>query len=114
METAEKLCHDILLINKAKKVISGSLREVKESYGTNLIALRASGGQATLSDPIFVSKITEHADEVIVHLTDGTSPQALLKKLVDDGATISKFEKVEASLNDIFIDKIRGSHESEG
>lgn len=114
METAEKLCNDILLINKARKVISGSLRQVKESYGTNLIALRASGAERVLADPAFVSKITEHADEVIVHLPDGVIPQTLLKKLIDDGATISKFEKVEASLNDIFIDKIRGSHESEG
>lgn len=113
METAEKLCHDILLINKARKVISGSLREVKESYGRNLIAVRLSGGEGVLADPNLVSKQTEHADEVILHLTDGTSPQTLLRKLIDDGAVISKFEQVEASLNDIFIDKIRGSHESD-
>ena len=113
METAEKLCNDILLINKARKVISGSLREVKESYGKNLIALRATGGENILADPSTVSKLTEHADEVIVHLADGIDPQTLLRKLVDGGAVISKFEKVEASLNDIFIDKIRGSHESD-
>ena len=113
METAERLCNDILLINKARKVISGSLREVKESYGTNLIALRVSGGDQVLEDPSIVSKRTEHADETIVHLTDGTSPQTLLRQLVDWGAVISKFEKIEASLNDIFIDKIRGSHESD-
>jgi ABC-2 type transport system ATP-binding protein len=113
METAEKLCSDILLINKARKVISGSLREVKESYGRDLIALRVSGGEQVLADPANVSKLTEHADEIIVHLTDGTSPQRLLKKLIDSGAIISKFEEVEASLNDIFIDKIRGSHESD-
>jgi ABC-2 type transport system ATP-binding protein len=113
METAEKLCNDILLINKARKVISGSLREVKESYGKNLIALRATGGESILADPSSVAKLTEHADEVIVHLADGTDPQTLLRKLVGGGAVISKFEKVEASLNDIFIDKIRGNHESD-
>ena len=114
METAEKLCHDILLINKARKVVAGSLREVKESYGRNLIALRVSGGGEVLADQALVSKQTEHADEIIVHLTNGTSPQLLLKRLVDTGAIVSKFEQVEASLNDIFIDKIRGSHESDG
>jgi ABC-2 type transport system ATP-binding protein len=111
METAEKLCNDILLINKSRKVISGSLREVKESYGRNLIALRASGAERVLSDPGIVSKKTEHADEIILHLTNGTDPQHLLKTLIDDGAVISKFEKVEASLNDIFIDKVRGAWE---
>jgi ABC-2 type transport system ATP-binding protein len=109
METAEKLCHDILLMNKGRKVVAGSLREVKESYGKNLIALRASGGEAVLGDPSTVAKVTEHADEVVVHLTDGIDSQTLLKRLIDSGAVISKFERVEASLNDIFIDKIRGN-----
>jgi ABC-2 type transport system ATP-binding protein len=113
METAEKLCHDILLINKARKVISGSLREVKESYGRNLIALRAEGGERELNDRSIVAKTESHADEMIVHLADGIDSQVLLKRLVEGGALISKFEKVEASLNDIFIDKIRGSHESD-
>jgi ABC-2 type transport system ATP-binding protein len=39
METAERLCSDIMLINKSKKVIGGSLRQVKESYGKNLIEI---------------------------------------------------------------------------
>jgi ABC-2 type transport system ATP-binding protein len=108
METAEKLCNDILLINKAKKVVGGSLREVKESYGRNLIAVRADGADSVLKDAKLISKTTVHADEVILHLADGINPQMLLKKLVDSGAVISKFERVEASLNDIFIDKVRG------
>ena len=109
METAERLCHDILLINKARKVIGGSLREVKESYGKNLIALRAEGAEKILLDPGLVAKQTIHADEVIVHLANGTDPQVLLRRLIDAGASISKFERVEASLNDIFIDKVRGT-----
>ncbi|MGB2751926.1 MAG: ATP-binding cassette domain-containing protein [Pyrinomonadaceae bacterium] len=108
METAERLCNDILLINKSKKVISGSLREVKASYGKNLIALRAVGGEAVLADCSLVAKATEHSDEVEIELAENADPQALLKKLIESGANISKFEKVEPSLNDIFIDQIGG------
>lgn len=113
METAEKLCKDILLINKAHKVISGSLRQVKESYAKNLIALRAEGAERVLSDPRVVQKQVVHADETIIHLSNGMDPQVLLRKLVEGGAVISKFEKVEPSLNDIFIDKIKGEVRSE-
>ncbi len=109
METAERLCNDILLINKSKKVISGSLREVKASYGKNLIALRAVGGEAVLADRSLVAKATEHSDEVEIELAENADPQALLKKLIESGANISKFEKVEPSLNDIFIDQIGGA-----
>lgn len=106
METAERLCNDILLINKARKVVSGSLRDVKESYGRNLIALRATGGDAVLADKSLVTKVVEHSDEKEIHLADGADTQMLLRTLIDAGAQISKFEQVEPSLNDIFIDQV--------
>ena len=109
METAERLCNDILLINKAKKVIGGSLRQVKESYGKNLIALRAVGGEGVLADPSLVAKITEHSDEVEVELAPNADPQQLLRNLVAANAIISKFEQVEPSLNDIFIEQVGGA-----
>lgn len=107
MSTAERLCHDILLINKARKVVGGSLREVKESYGKNLIALRGESFGNVLEDRSIVSRVETHADEMEIHLADGTDPQLLLKKLLDSGARIDKFERVEPSLNDIFIEKIK-------
>lgn len=107
METAERLCNDILLINKARKVIAGTLREVKESYGKNLIALRAAGGEAVLQDRSLVAKVTEHADEKEVELAAGADSQLLLKRLIENGAVITRFEEVEPSLNDIFIEKVR-------
>lgn len=109
METAERLCNDILLINKSKKVISGSLREVKASYGKNLIALRANGGEAVLGDRSLVAKANEHSDEIEIELAENADPQILLKKLIESGANISKFEKVEPSLNDIFIQQVGGT-----
>jgi ABC-2 type transport system ATP-binding protein len=108
METAERLCHDILLINRSKKVIGGSLREVKASYRKNLISLRAVGGEEVLSNNGHIEKITEHADEKQILLGDGVDPQVLLRSLIDAGASVSKFEQIEPSLNDIFIDAVEG------
>ncbi|CAN5473281.1 MAG: ABC transporter ATP-binding protein [Pyrinomonadaceae bacterium] len=107
METAEKLCQDILLINKSQKVVSGSLREIKESYGKNLIALRASGGEKVLEDKSLVAKVLEHSDEKEIHLADGASDQLLLRRLIESGAVVTKFEQIEPSLNDIFIEKVQ-------
>lgn len=106
METAERLCNDILLINKSRKVIGGSLREVKAGYGKNLIALRAAGGESVLADSSLVAAVIEHSDEKQIELADGADAQTLLGKLVESGALISKFEQIEPSLNDIFIDQI--------
>lgn len=108
METAERLCHDIILINKSKKVIGGSLREVKESYGKDMIALRGNGFGDVLSDKSLVAKFEEHADETLVELSPGSDAQVLLRKLLDNSATVTKFEQVEPTLNDIFIDQVGG------
>lgn len=106
MSTAEKLCHDIILINRSREVLGGSLREIKASYGENLIAFRGSNAESILKDPAFVSRIVDHADVQELHLAEGVESQTLIKKMVDSGVIISKFEKTEPSLNDIFIEKV--------
>lgn len=109
METAERLCHDIILINKSRKVVGGSLREVKESYGKNLIAFRGTGADKLISDRTLVDKVVSHADEQELHLAEGVDSQQLLKALIDSGAKITKFEITEPSLNDIFIEKVQNA-----
>ena len=103
MEVAEKICDDICLINRSRKVFEGSLREIKRSFGRNSVALRFEGGDGVLEDTTLVSKVERHADETEALLAEGSSAQTLLRRLVDSGATIGKFEMVEPSLNDIFI-----------
>lgn len=107
METAEKLCDDILLINKSKKVISGSLREIKSSYGKNVISLRCAGGEEVLQNENLVAKVIKHADEQEIFLAENANSQDLLRKLVENGAGVTKFEMIEPSLNDIFIEKVK-------
>jgi len=109
MGTAERLCHDILLINKGRKVVAGSLREVKESYGRNRIAIRVEGGSTLPAEFPGVVSVTEKADEQILDLKADADPQELLKQLVAAGAKVTKFEYVEPTLNDIFIEQIGGT-----
>ncbi|HXG83070.1 MAG TPA: ATP-binding cassette domain-containing protein [Pyrinomonadaceae bacterium] len=106
METAEKLCDDIILMNKSRKIVGGKLRDVKASFGKNIIALRAVGGDEILQNKNLVAKVIEHADEREIFLNDNADAQELLQKLIQSGAQITKFELVEPSLNDIFIEKI--------
>ncbi len=106
MEVAEKICDDICLLNHSRKVFEGSLREIKSSFGRNSVAVRCEGGDGVLDDPDLVSKVVRHADEVDALLAQGADAQVLLRRLIDAGARIEKFEMVEPSLNDIFITKV--------
>jgi ABC-2 type transport system ATP-binding protein len=106
MEIAERICDDICLLNRSQKVFEGSLREIKSSFGRNSVAVRCEGGDGVLDDPTLVSKLVRHADESQALLAQGADAQVLLRRLIDSGARIGKFEMVEPSLNDIFITKV--------
>lgn len=106
MEVAEKICDDICLLNRSRKVLEGSIREVKRGFSRNAVALRLAGAKTLLEDSALVCKVQRHSDEIEVLLAEGASPQELLKELIAGGATIERFEMVEPSLHDIFIEKV--------
>src|SRR5260221_10707890 len=107
MEIAEKLCDDVCMIDRAHKVLDGKLREIKRSFSRNAVALQFAGGDGLLNDPALVASIRQHGDDTEVLLVPGASPQELLRRLVDANVAVTKFELVEPSLHDIFIEKVR-------
>jgi len=106
MELAEQICDDICLINRSRKVLEGSIRQIKRSFGRNSVALRLEGDDGVLNDPALVSKVERRADEIEALLAPGANAQDLLQRLVASGATVSKFEMIEPSLNHIFIAQV--------
>ncbi|MEJ7617424.1 MAG: ATP-binding cassette domain-containing protein [Pyrinomonadaceae bacterium] len=107
MEQAEKMCDDICLINRSRKVLGGALREVKESFGRNGVALRAENiRNGLLSDADLIESVKQNSDEWEILLAQGADAQDLLRRLIDGGARVSKFERIQPSLHDIFISEV--------
>src|SRR2546421_8056697 len=107
MEIAEKLCDDVCMINRSRKVLDGKLREIRRSFSRNAVALQFQGGDGVLDDSALVTNVGQHGDDTEVLLVPGASPQELLRRLLDSGATIKRIQVVEPSLHDIFIEKVR-------
>lgn len=105
MEQVEKLCDDICLINKARKVLGGSLRDIKRDYGIKKIALDFEGDDTFLQDSA-VTSIDRFASHIEAHISQPEDAQRLLRKAVESGVQIRKFELVEPSLHEIFVDKV--------
>jgi ABC-2 type transport system ATP-binding protein len=59
-----------------------------------------------LEDRSLVASVEQHSDDVEALLAEGADAQHLLRRLIESGATVTKFELVEPSLNDIFIAKV--------
>ncbi len=107
MEIAEKLCDDVCMINRSRKVLDGKLREIRRSESRNAVALRFEGNDGLLKDPSLVLNVRQVGEDFEVLLAEGVSPQTLLKRLVEAETVVSKFELVEPSLHDIFIAKVK-------
>ncbi|MER3428151.1 MAG: ABC transporter [Pyrinomonas sp.] len=109
LEQAEWLCDDICLINRARKVLDGELREIKRAFRRNAVALRAEGAERVLDDQELVARVVSRDEHLEVVLQEGASPQELLRRLVQSGAVVTKFEQIEPSLREIFISKVSES-----
>ena len=109
MEVAERICDDICLVNHSRKVLAGSIREVKSGFGRNSVALRYEGGDGVLEDGSLVASVERHSDDVEALLAPGADAQELLRRLLAAGARVTRFELVEPSLHRIFIEKVSGT-----
>lgn len=104
MEQAEKLCDYICMINTGQKVMDGPLSEIKKSYGKNSIHLDIEEDGAFLENLEEIEKITNFNTYYEIDLKTNADSNKLLKS-ISDRATVNRFEKVEPSLYNIFIDK---------
>jgi ABC-2 type transport system ATP-binding protein len=105
MDTVERLCDSICLINHGRSVLLGNLREIKAGYGRSSVQLEYEGELPLLSDPSLVASSNDFGNYVELRLAPGADPQRLLQMAMQT-ARICRFEMVEPSLEEIFIDTV--------
>ena len=98
------MCDSICLINKGRNVLDGDLRAIKQSYGKNTINVEFTGPDGFLSHPS-IAAVQRFNTGAEAKLKPGADPQEILKAAVQSGARIMRFELLEPSLSDIFIEK---------
>jgi ABC-2 type transport system ATP-binding protein len=113
MDHAERLCERVCLLSRARKVLDSDLRELKMREGKGLVALEFQGDGRWLQGPE-VLQILPFQDGVHLLLKDGADHQAILRRGVEAGARILKFELVEPRLHEIFVRHAGGRDEGQG
>ncbi|MGH9738246.1 MAG: ABC transporter ATP-binding protein [Candidatus Acidiferrales bacterium] len=104
MEQVEKMCDSICLINHGRSVLDGELRAIKQSYGKNTVHVEFLGPDSFLSHPA-IANVNRFGSGAEAKLKPGADPQQVLKAALDCGAQIVRFELLEPSLSDIFIER---------
>ncbi|MCG8467700.1 MAG: ATP-binding cassette domain-containing protein [Gemmatimonadetes bacterium] len=105
IEDAERLCERVCMIAGATKVLDGKTSDVKASTGRREVAISFEGDGSFLEAPGLVERVADHGQYVEVRMVEDGDPQDLLERAVRAGTRISRFELVEPSLREIFIEK---------
>jgi ABC-2 type transport system ATP-binding protein len=105
MDTVERLCDSICLVNQGRSVLLGGLREIKAGYGRSRVQLEYEGELPLLEDPTLVAGFNDFGNFVELRLAPGADPQRLLA-LAMSQARILRFEMIEPSLEEIFLETV--------
>lgn len=110
MDQVEKLCDSICLINNGQAVLAGKVREIKATYERNRVIVEFEGSSDFLkSEEIAEAKnFSGHAE---IRLREHGNAQKLLREAAAV-ATIYRFELVEPSLEEIFIQTVGGKSDA--
>jgi ABC-2 type transport system ATP-binding protein len=104
MDQAEKLCDEICLIHRGEAVLEGRMREVKSRYERNRVVIDFEGEDGFLSHEA-IAGYKQYPGHVEITLKEHGDAQALLRA-AEGHARIYRFELVEPSLEEIFIQTV--------
>ena len=112
MGSVEELCDDIALINKAEKILSGSVKEIRKAYRSNIYDINFKGSLIAFTNAMWAGGelLDKQSDgdvhDVRIKLLGNNKPNDLVKMIVSM-AEINSFKEVVPSMNDIFIAKVK-------
>jgi ABC-2 type transport system ATP-binding protein len=108
MESVELLCDQIALINRARKVLDGPVKTIKNEAKTNRFLVKLIPDTSATALPLEDGVSREGYLEFTVEL-QGRQPNSLLRELMEQGEILG-FEEIIPSIEEIFIQKINESH----
>jgi ABC-2 type transport system ATP-binding protein len=105
MESVEELCDEISLINKAKVVLNGNVKEIRARYRKYVFKLQVAGESFSTESPhfsILSRSSANNVTEVLIQRNNEASNSELIQEIARQYEVLT-FEEVLPSMNDIFI-----------
>lgn len=109
METVEDLCDHIALINKSKKIVEGTKKQIKDTYKSNSFEV-SHKGTFTLNGSVEIvsqKKVEDDFYQSVLKMNTGVSPNKLISDLINVTEVHSFIEKVP-TMSEIFINLVKG------
>jgi ABC-2 type transport system ATP-binding protein len=109
MEQVEEICDHIVLVNKGKKILDGTVKNVKQEFKQHLFRIGFEAEQDTPVSPAFEVVISNQDHSFTVKINEGFSPNDVLHYFLQQGVNIIAFNEILPSINNIFIQLVEGT-----
>jgi ABC-2 type transport system ATP-binding protein len=109
MEQVEEICNQIILVNKGKKILDGTVKEVKQQFKENLFRISFDAMPLNTNNDAFTIVRQNDDYSLVVKINEGYTPNDILKYFLHSNANISSFNEILPSLNEIFIQLVEGT-----
>jgi len=106
LEQAEKLCDEIILMARSRKILEGSVKELKRRNSEGLLRISVNASLADVHSLPGVSTAKAQDGQFIVALEPGVNQRDFLKRALDLH-TVEAFSQKEPDLEEIYIDAVR-------
>ena len=109
MEQVEEICDHIILMNKGKKILDGTVSGVKQQFKEDLFRIGLEEELPATADTAAFAVVGREANSLVVKIAAGHRPNDVLRFFIDRGQNITSFTEILPSLNDIFIRLVEGT-----
>jgi ABC-2 type transport system ATP-binding protein len=108
MEQVEELCDSLVILDRGRVVVGGTVRDVRRSTGRQVVRLAVEGDpQLAWLDEIEGVRVGRRGqDYVEAEVPAGFDPEAVLREALKRGCRVRHFEITDPSLEAIFIEKV--------
>ncbi|MEO8582877.1 MAG: ATP-binding cassette domain-containing protein [Flavitalea sp.] len=108
MEQVEEICDHIILLNKGKKILDGTVKDIRNQFKENLFAVSLEGDRSTIVHDSFET-ISEEEGRLIVKIKEGYKSNDVLRHFLSQNVNINGFYEILPSMNEIFIRLVEGT-----
>ncbi|HRG81369.1 MAG TPA: ATP-binding cassette domain-containing protein [Chitinophagaceae bacterium] len=109
MEQVEEICNHIVLVNKGKKILDGTVAQVKQEFKENLFRIGSSDLIPALNGNAPFEIVNSGKTDAVVRIHEGKTPNDVLQYLITHQVAIHSFQEILPTLNDIFIRLVESS-----
>lgn len=108
MEQVEEICNQIVLLNKGRKILDGTVAAVKQEFKENLFRISASPIPQHFRENLF-EVLSNDGQTLTLRIKEGYKPNDVLRYFIEQNSNVSSFTEILPTLNEIFIKLVEGT-----